>query len=133
MYTRVVYIVELMWRHGCQRSIWHDFDLEHSNLKLSHNTLVQDHACNFNYIKFGGKRFRTSGGYFTEDLSPHCDLDLEDSNPNFLHDTQGHNDAPSYQVWLHTVQWFGRYLPDKGVIDGQMDRRTEGRMDRRTT
>ena len=38
---------------------------------------------------------------FFENLSPHCDLDLVDRN--FSHDTPGHHDAPSHQVWLHTV------------------------------
>ena len=38
-----------------------------------------------------------------EDLSPHCDLDLEDRNPTFSHDTPGHDDAPSYQGWLYTA------------------------------
>ena len=31
------------------------------------------------------------------------DLDLEDKTQTFLHDTPDHDDAPSYQVWLHTV------------------------------
>ena len=45
----------------------------------------------------------TRNSIFFKDLSLHCDLDLQDSNPIFLHDTPGHGDAPSYQVWLHTV------------------------------
>ena len=40
---------------------------------------------------------------FFKDFSPHCDLALEDTNPTFLHGTLGHDDALSYQVWLHTV------------------------------
>ena len=43
-------------------------------------------------------------------MTPHCDLDLEDRNPTFTHDTPGYDDALSYQVWLHTVQWFERKL-----------------------
>ena len=38
-----------------------------------------------------------------EDLSPHCDLDLEDRNLTFSHDTLGHDDAPSYPVSLKKV------------------------------
>ena len=49
-----------------------------------------------------------------EDLTPHCDLDLEHRNETFLHGIPGHGDTPSYQVWLHTVHWFGRGLPGKG-------------------
>ena len=40
---------------------------------------------------------------FFEDLTPHCDLDIEDKNPALSHDTPGHVDAPSYPVWLHTL------------------------------
>ena len=42
-------------------------------------------------------------GYFLEDLGPHCDLDLEDRNPNMLHNTPGHDDASTYQVSLRNV------------------------------
>ena len=37
---------------------------------------------------------------FFEDFSPYCDLDLEDKNPNFLHNTPGYDDTPTYQVSL---------------------------------
>ena len=68
------------------------------------------------------KRFRRYGRKLTfEDLTLHYDPDLDDRNPTFLHDTPGHGDAPQYQVWLHSVQWFGRYLPDKGVTHGKSD------------
>ena len=62
--------------------------------------------------------------YLSKDLTLHCDL--EERNPHFLHDTPGHGDAPSYQVWLHTDQWFRRYLPYKGVTHGQPDSRIRG-------
>ena len=35
---------------------------------------------------------------FFEDFTPHCDRDLEDRNPTFLHDTPGHDDAQPHQV-----------------------------------
>ena len=38
---------------------------------------------------------------FFDGLASHCDRDLEDLT--FLHDTPGHDDAASYQVWLQTV------------------------------
>ena len=41
-------------------------------------------------LKF--RRFETKQLRF-EDFSPHCDLDLEDRNPNFSHDTPGHDDT----------------------------------------
>ena len=37
-------------------------------------------------------------------MSPHRDLDLEDSKPIFLHDTLAHDDALQYHVWLQKIQ-----------------------------
>ena len=57
------------------------------------------------HTKFGTKDFSSSDNVeqrqsFFEDMNPHCecDLHLEDSNPNFLHHTQTHDDALSYQT-----------------------------------
>ena len=36
-------------------------------------------------------------------MSPHCDLELEDSKSVFSHDTPAHDDTPPYQVWLQKV------------------------------
>ena len=41
--------------------------------------------------------------YYT---NPHCDLDLEDSNPMFTQDTPTHNHVPPLQVWLQKLQQF---------------------------
>ena len=57
-----------------------------------------------NYSKFDCKKISSSVdltetvifGY----MSPHCDLDLEDTKPAFLQDTRAHDDAAPYQVWL---------------------------------
>ena len=59
-------------------------------------------------------------------MSPHCDLDIEDSEPIFLHDTPPHGNTPQNQVWLKTVRQFRRYCLDKlehtdRRIDGQSD------------
>ena len=35
-----------------------------------------------------------------------CDLDLEDRNPFFTHDTLAYNDVLTYWVWLQKVQRF---------------------------
>ena len=52
------------------------------------------------HTKFGCKRFKNSEDMekkkvpwhvFLEDLSPHCDLNLEDRNQTVLHDTPGHD------------------------------------------
>ena len=37
-------------------------------------------------------------------ISPHYDLDLEDSIPFFRHDILAHGGAPQYQVWLQKIQ-----------------------------
>ena len=50
-------------------------------------------------------------------VSPHCDLELEDSKPIFLQDTLAHGDPSSYQVWLQKVQQLGRYRPDKHQLE----------------
>ena len=36
----------------------------------------------------------------------YCDLDLEDRNPFFAHDTLAYNDVSPYWVWLEMVQRF---------------------------
>ena len=46
-------------------------------------------------------------------MSPCCDLDLENSKPIFLHDTQAHDDASQYQLWFKNVWRFRRYHLDK--------------------
>ena len=42
-----------------------------------------------------------------------CDLDLEDSEPNFLYDTSHHDNKAPYQVWLKMAERFRRYRQDK--------------------
>ena len=55
-----------------------------------------------------------------------CDLEIEDSEPLFLHDTPPHNNTPPYQVWLKMVERFRRHYLDKlrhtdRWMDGQTD------------
>ena len=45
-------------------------------------------------------------------MSHHCDPELGDSKPIFLHDTLAHDDASPYQIWLQKVQQLRRYDPD---------------------
>ena len=91
---------------------------------MTHRLVMMHH-----YTKFGCKRLKKNQEIWKkqlifEDLTLHCDLALDDRDPTFLQDTLGHDDAPSCQVWMHTVQWFRQYLPDKGVsvTHGQMER-----------
>ena len=63
------------------------------------------------YAMTGCKRLKSSGdidveeSYFFEDLTPHCDLDLEYRNPTFSDDTHSHDDAQVYQVSKLRVKW----------------------------
>ena len=59
-------------------------------------------------IKFGRKKISSSVDMVEkvvfDYMSPHCDPELEDSKPIFLHDTLAHDDASPYQVWLQRIQ-----------------------------
>ena len=50
-------------------------------------------------------------------MSPHCDLELEDSKPVFLHGTLAHDDASPNQVWLQKVKQLRRYRPGEHSLD----------------
>ena len=45
-------------------------------------------------------------------MIPHCDLELKDSKPVFLHDNDD-DDVSPHQVWLQKVQQLRRYHPDE--------------------
>ena len=47
-------------------------------------------------------------------MSPHCDLELEDSKQIFSHDMLAQDDTPSYQVWLQRVP----QLPSRWTFTG---------------
>ena len=67
-------------------------------------------------ITFGCKKISNSVDMVEKVISemcPHCDLELEDSKPIFLHDTLANDDASPYQVWLQQVQQLRRYCPDE--------------------
>ena len=59
-------------------------------------------------IQFGCKKISTSADMVetvkSDQMSPHCYPELEDSKPIFLHDTLAHDVASPYQVWLQQVQ-----------------------------
>ena len=68
-------------------------------------------------IKFGCKRIRSSVDrvetVISDCMSPHCDLDCEDSKLIFSHDTLAHYAASPHQVWLKEVESFRRYHLNK--------------------
>ena len=47
----------------------------------------------------------------------YCDLDLEDSNPFFAHDTQVYNDVSPYWVWLQKVQHYHKISSKVTLIE----------------
>ena len=48
-----------------------------------------------------------------DQMSLHCDPELEDSKPIFLPDTFDHDVASPYQVWSQKIQQLRRYHPDE--------------------
>ena len=54
--------------------------------------------------------------FISDNLSTHCDLDLEDNKPIFLHDTLAHDNTLQYQVRQHIFCWFRRYCVDKHIL-----------------
>ena len=71
----------------------------------------------YHLIKVGCKKISSSADMveivISDQMSPHCDPELEDSKPIFLHDTLAHDVASPYQVWLQKVQQLRRYHPDE--------------------
>ena len=57
----------------------------------------------YHQINFGCKKISSPVDMvetvISDYMSPHCDLELEDSKPIFLEDNLAHNDASPYQVW----------------------------------
>ena len=55
-------------------------------------------------IKFGCKKISRSADMvetvISDQMSPHCDPELEDSELIFLHDALAHDVASTYQVWF---------------------------------
>ena len=72
-------------------------------------------------IKFGCKKISSSADMveivISDQMSPHCDPELEDSKPIFLHDTLAHDVASPYQVWLQKVQYLKIYRPDEHSLE----------------
>ena len=48
----------------------------------------------------------------SDQMSHHCDPELEDRKPAILRDILAHDVASPYQVWLQKVQQQGRYHSD---------------------
>ena len=92
-------------------------DLE--NNKLLHNTPAHnDH----NNTKFGNKMFSGLKDVIrthAHNLTLHCDLDLESSNPVclfFPQDTPAYDAVLSNQVWWQMDQQFSRYSRNSHIV-----------------
>ena len=53
----------------------------------------------------------------SDQMSPHCDTEPEDSKPVFLHDPLAHDVASLYQFWLQQVQQLRRYRQDENSLE----------------
>ena len=71
-------------------------------------------------IKFGCKKISSSADMVEtvifDQMSHHCDPELEDSKPIFLQDTLAHDVALPYQVWKK-IQQLKRYCPDEHLLE----------------
>ena len=58
-------------------------------------------------IEFGCKKTSSAADMAEtitfDQMSPHCDPELEDSKPIFLYYTVAHDVASPYQIWLQKV------------------------------
>ena len=75
----------------------------------------------YHLTKFGCKKISSSVDVvetvISDQMSPRCDPELEDSKPFFLHDTLANDVASPYQVWLQKVQQLRRYCPDEHSLE----------------
>ena len=72
-------------------------------------------------VKSGCKKISSSADIVQpvifDHMSPHCDPELENSTPIFLHDTLAHDIASPYQVWLQTIQQLRSCRPDEQSLN----------------
>ena len=75
----------------------------------------------YHSIKFGCKKISSSvhmvETVIFDQTSPHCDPELEDSKPIFLHDTLAHDVTSPYQVSVQKVQQLRRNRPDEHALE----------------
>ena len=93
-------------------------DLENNDLIFTQSTLAHDDVP---FNKIGCKKISSSADMVEtvifDQMSPHCDPELEDSKPIFLHDTLAHDIASPNQVWFQKVQQLRRYRPDEHSLE----------------
>ena len=72
-------------------------------------------------IKFGCKKISSSADMvetvISDQMSHHCDPELEDRKPAILRDILAHDVASPYQVWLQKVKELRRDCPDERSLE----------------
>ena len=61
-------------------------------------TLAYDDVLTNQVSQQKDQQFRRYSRNCRDHMNPCCDIDLENSKPNFLHDALAHDDASQYQV-----------------------------------
>ena len=87
-------------------------DLEHSNPNFSQDTPTYDAVLSNQVWLQMDQQFRRYSKKIVifVYISPHCDLDIQDSEQIFPRDTLAHNNAPPYQIW-------SKWLSNTGDIE----------------
>ena len=84
---------------------------------FTQNTPAYDNAPS----KFGCKKISSSADtmetVISDQMSPHCDPELEDSKLIILHDTLAHDVTSPHKVWLQKVQQLRSYCPDEHSLE----------------
>ena len=122
----LLYLAWLLWienQHtlfGCQKiSGLEDIQyIENNDLFFTQSTPAYDDV---HPIKFGCKRIGSPADMVEtvifDQMSPHCDPELEDNQPICFHDTLTHDVASPYHVWLQKVKQLRRYRPDEHSLE----------------
>ena len=94
-----------------------DIDLENNNLIFTQNTPAYDNVAS----KFAYKKISSSADMLktviSNQMSPHCDPELEGRKPVLLNDILAHDVASPYQVWLQKVQQQKRCHSDEHSLE----------------
>ena len=105
-----------MTQYSSEASLWPWPSKQLSTFHTNTPAHMKYHA-----IKFGCKKIRSSidmaKTVIFDSMSLHCDLELKDSKPIFLHDTLAYDDASTYLAWLQKFQQLSRYHPEEHLLE----------------
>ena len=79
-----------------------DLDLERSNPTFPEDIRAYDAVLSNQVWSQMDQQFRrySENSQIFYHISPHCDLDIEDSEPIFPHDASPRDNTPPHQVWF---------------------------------